>query len=195
MTMPTTMLSCCTTGVSSECNYLLRIRDLKERIDYIALETIPRLDEILAIRRALDFIPELSSGVPFWMSCLFPNEDESLPDGSSPERAIRTMLDPGPAKVVLWGVGIKLYQSVETRLLAAPAMRQRCVTCSERTSSRNGHHWCSTQTGQTERSATLATQQWEMPDNKYSRRENTVGSTACSSCCPGYNGKEGNGHR
>ncbi|KAL6866747.1 S-methylmethionine-dependent Homocysteine/selenocysteine methylase-like protein [Trichoderma novae-zelandiae] len=83
-----------------------RIPHIRQRITYIALETIPRLDEIIALRRALTAVPELSSGVPFWMSCLFPNEDENTPDGSSPEAIIRAMLDPALAEAVPWAVGI-----------------------------------------------------------------------------------------
>ncbi|TFB01327.1 hypothetical protein CCMA1212_006739 [Trichoderma ghanense] len=83
-----------------------RIPDVRRRITYIALETIPRLDEIVALRRALAAVPELSSGVPFWMSSLFPNEDDNTPDGSSPEAIIRAMLDPALAEAVPWAVGI-----------------------------------------------------------------------------------------
>lgn len=84
-----------------------RVPDVRRRITYIALETIPRLDEIVALRRALAAVPELSSGVPFWMSCLFPNEgDDNTPDGSSPEAVIRAMLDPSLAEAVPWAVGI-----------------------------------------------------------------------------------------
>jgi homocysteine S-methyltransferase len=81
------------------------IKDIKQRVQYIALETIPRLDEIISLRRALSAVPGLFPGVPFWISTLFP-QDENLPDGSSPEDAIRAMLDPSLAAAVPWGVGI-----------------------------------------------------------------------------------------
>ncbi|PON21407.1 homocysteine S-methyltransferase [Trichoderma gamsii] len=82
------------------------IEDIKQRVQYIALETIPRLDEVISMRRALSAVPGLYPGLPFWISSLFPNEDENIPDGSSPEDVIRAMLDPSLAKAVPWGVGI-----------------------------------------------------------------------------------------
>ncbi|KAJ6446941.1 Homocysteine S-methyltransferase [Purpureocillium lavendulum] len=82
------------------------IDNLASRIKYVALETIPRVDEIRAIRRALDTAPELAQR-PLWMSCLFPHADaDTLPDGASPEDAIRAMLDPDVAATQPWGVGI-----------------------------------------------------------------------------------------
>lgn len=82
------------------------IEDIKQRVQYIALETVPRLDEVISMRRALSAVPNLFPGLPFWISCLFPNEDEKIPDGSSPEDVLRAMLDPSLAKAVPWGVGI-----------------------------------------------------------------------------------------
>ncbi|KAJ4857081.1 homocysteine s-methyltransferase domain-containing protein [Trichoderma breve] len=82
------------------------IKDVRQRVRYIALETVPRLDEVVAMRRAMSAVPSLSSGVPFWISCLFPNEDENTPDGNSPAAVIRAMLDPSLAPAVPWGVGI-----------------------------------------------------------------------------------------
>lgn len=81
------------------------------RIGYVALETVPRVDEILAMRRALA-ATEALSGVPFWVSCLFPGDEGRLPDGSSVEEAVRAMLDPiavaeaAAAAPPAWGVGI-----------------------------------------------------------------------------------------
>lgn len=82
------------------------VKNIKERVQYIALETVPRLDEVLAMRCALSAVPGFFPGVPFWVSCLFPNEDENMPDGSSPQDIIRAMLDPHLAAAVPWGVGI-----------------------------------------------------------------------------------------
>lgn len=82
------------------------IQDIKQRVQYIALETVPRLDEVISMRRALSAVPNLFPGLPFWISCLFPNEDEKIPDGSSLEDVLRAMLDPSLAKAVPWGVGI-----------------------------------------------------------------------------------------
>ncbi|EFY87108.1 AdoMet-homocysteine methyltransferase [Metarhizium acridum] len=82
-----------------------RVQGLASRIGYISMETIPRADEIASMRRALDQVPELA-GVPFWMSCLYPGDNQRLPSGESPEAALRAMFDPRVAKSVPWGVGI-----------------------------------------------------------------------------------------
>ncbi|PNY26073.1 Homocysteine S-methyltransferase 1 [Tolypocladium capitatum] len=78
---------------------------VSSRAAYVALETIPRVDEIEAMRQALAAVPELSS-VPCWMSCVYPGDAEALPDGTAPEDAVRAMLDPDVATAVPWGVGI-----------------------------------------------------------------------------------------
>ncbi|CAG9940574.1 unnamed protein product [Clonostachys rosea f. rosea IK726] len=75
------------------------------RIGFVALETLPRVDEIAAVRRAIASVEELNS-VPYWVSALFPGEAETLPDGSSVEATVRAMLDPGVGPVRPWGVGI-----------------------------------------------------------------------------------------
>ncbi|OAQ67479.1 Homocysteine S-methyltransferase [Purpureocillium lilacinum] len=82
------------------------ITNLASRIQYVALETIPRVDEIRALRKAISAVPDLAIR-PFWMSCLFPHADaDTLPDGSSPEDAVRAMLGPGVASARPWGIGI-----------------------------------------------------------------------------------------
>lgn len=75
------------------------------RIGFVALETLPRVDEIAAVRRAIASVDGLRD-VPYWVSALFPGEAETLPDGSSVEAAVRAMLDPGVGLVRPWGVGI-----------------------------------------------------------------------------------------
>jgi homocysteine S-methyltransferase len=104
------------------------VRSVSSRVAYTALETIPRVDEIVAMRRALDAVPDLAR-VPFWMSCLYPGDDERLPSGETAEEALRGMLDPRLARCVPWGVGInctkvwkltallKLYEAAIERLL------------------------------------------------------------------------------
>ncbi|KAJ6779453.1 hypothetical protein PWT90_00758 [Aphanocladium album] len=83
------------------------VDDVRARVAYVALETVPRVDEIRAMRRALSACPALSS-LPCWISCLFPGDEDLplLPDGSSVETAVRAMLDPAVAPSSPWGVGI-----------------------------------------------------------------------------------------
>ncbi|CAM1506242.1 Fc.00g058830.m01.CDS01 [Cosmosporella sp. VM-42] len=82
-----------------------QIPNLASRVSHIALETIPRADEIVAMRHAISSVPELAS-LPFWMSILSPGEDMALPDGCSIENAILQILDPAIAPSVPWGIGI-----------------------------------------------------------------------------------------
>ncbi|KAI8224772.1 Homocysteine S-methyltransferase 1 [Colletotrichum sp. SAR 10_86] len=77
-------------------------------VGYVAIETIPRADEIKAIRQALDKTGVLAtdSALPFWIASLFPGDDERLPDGSSIKEAVAAMLSPEIAACRPWGIGI-----------------------------------------------------------------------------------------
>ncbi|GJC83387.1 homocysteine S-methyltransferase 1 [Colletotrichum liriopes] len=77
-------------------------------VSYVAVETIPRADEIKAVRQALDKSGVLATGnpIPFWIASLFPREDECLPDGSSIKEAVTAMLSPDVATSRPWGIGI-----------------------------------------------------------------------------------------
>ncbi|KAJ5573541.1 uncharacterized protein N7459_007968 [Penicillium hispanicum] len=77
--------------------------DLLARVQYVAFETLPRLDEVRAVRRAIR-----DSGItaPFWIACVFPREDELLPDGSSIAQVVQTAVAPMSNGLVPWGVGI-----------------------------------------------------------------------------------------
>jgi homocysteine S-methyltransferase len=65
-----------------------------ESISFVAFETIPLLLEIIAVREAMWMaqLSEPSKEVPFWISCVFPEEDLCLPDGSSVDRVVKAML-------------------------------------------------------------------------------------------------------
>lgn len=58
-------------------------------VDLVAFETLPRLDEVVAVRRVM----ESTQGKEYWISCVFPNQDESLPDGSEIMTLVKAMLD------------------------------------------------------------------------------------------------------
>ncbi|RYC58046.1 hypothetical protein CHU98_g8155 [Xylaria longipes] len=65
---------------------------LDSRVDFVAFETVSRLDEILAIRKLTTLLasqsPDATDAGPlertrFWISCVFPGSGQALPDGSS----------------------------------------------------------------------------------------------------------------
>lgn len=81
-----------------------------ERVRYVAFETLPRLDEIRAVRRA---IRTAGLNVPFWVACVFPDEEATLPDGSSIGQIVQAALAEMDGAAVPWGVGInctKIYK-------------------------------------------------------------------------------------
>jgi homocysteine S-methyltransferase len=73
---------------------------------FVAVETIPRVDEILALRVALARAHPGLASLPFWISCLFPGHAETLPDGSSVDAAVDAMLLPRPDAAMPWAIGI-----------------------------------------------------------------------------------------
>ncbi|CAI7676321.1 unnamed protein product [Penicillium manginii] len=77
--------------------------DLTSRIQYVAFETLPRLDEVRAVRRAIH-----DSGItaPFWIACVFPREDECLPDGSNVEQVVEASIAPIKGALVPFGIGM-----------------------------------------------------------------------------------------
>jgi homocysteine S-methyltransferase len=74
-------------------------------VDIIAFETLPLLDEVKAVRRAMKKLEKDGVEKPYWISCVFPSDLLSLPDGTNIEDLVVTMLDPtlGPLP---WGIGI-----------------------------------------------------------------------------------------
>ncbi|KAK8101977.1 hypothetical protein PG999_012351 [Apiospora kogelbergensis] len=79
------------------------VQGLMDRIAFVAFETVPRLDEVRAIRRAYQ---DANIGGKFWISCVFPGEGHCLPDGTSTEHAVKGMLAPLPGGSKPWGIGI-----------------------------------------------------------------------------------------
>lgn len=65
--------------------------DTISRLQFIAFETIPVLAEIRAVRRAIRTLS--LEATPFWISCVFPNDDAMLPDGNSVEAVVKAMLE------------------------------------------------------------------------------------------------------
>lgn len=110
-------------------SFVASVVNFRRRVAFVALETIPRVDEIKALRLAMASSSDLSSS-RFWISCLFPGEDGLLPDGTPAEDAVRAMFDPEIAGPVPWAVGInctkvwklgsllRQYESAIARMLA-----------------------------------------------------------------------------
>ncbi|KAI0123163.1 putative homocysteine S-methyltransferase, partial [Xylariales sp. AK1849] len=97
------------------------VEGLLQRVQYVALETVPRLDEIRALRKAV-----LSAGIsaPFWISCVFPGEGNALPDGSDVNQVIEAMLDPAIEGAIPWGIGINC-----TKIHKLPGLIGAFETC------------------------------------------------------------------
>ncbi|KAI0392895.1 Homocysteine S-methyltransferase [Xylariaceae sp. FL0594] len=91
------------------------IPNLERRVNYLAFETVPRLDEILAIRQVASLLSSQSQDAatasplgrtPFWISCVFPGADHTLPDGSSIDQVIQALLSAEHSGSIPWGIGI-----------------------------------------------------------------------------------------
>ena len=65
-----------------------------EDIDIVAFETLPRLTEITAARLVMQDLAADQLDKRFWISCVFPNDDNNLPDGSSVQTVVDAMLEP-----------------------------------------------------------------------------------------------------
>ncbi|KAH8706012.1 putative homocysteine S-methyltransferase [Talaromyces proteolyticus] len=77
---------------------------LSGRVAYIAFETLPRIDEIRAVRKAVHAVGLTS--IPFWISCVFPGKGKALPDGSSIEEITAAAIAPMRDGASPWGIGI-----------------------------------------------------------------------------------------
>lgn len=82
---------------------LFKSAEILDRVSFVACETLPRLDEISAVRTA---VAGFTTSKPCWIACVFPGEGDQLPDGSSIEQVVEAMLLPGESKIQPWGVGI-----------------------------------------------------------------------------------------
>lgn len=95
--------------------------DLVSRMQYVAFETLPRLDEVRAVRRVIR-----DSGIkaPFWISCVFPREDDCLPDGSSVEQVVQAAVAPLQDGLTPWGLGINC-----TKVHKLPGLVEKFGAC------------------------------------------------------------------
>jgi homocysteine S-methyltransferase len=73
-----------------------------DQIDLVAFETLPRIEEITAVRGSMQLLSGARRKL-FWISCVFPNDEEKLPDGSDVTDVVKAMLEqPDPNTRQLW---------------------------------------------------------------------------------------------
>lgn len=76
-------------------------------VDYVAFETIPVLEEVRAVRQVMGQFNGESHMKNWWISCVFPEEEMHIPDGTSIDGLIQAMLEEcGPCNPRPWGIGI-----------------------------------------------------------------------------------------
>jgi homocysteine S-methyltransferase len=110
---------------------------------------------------------DLTGPVPFWISCVFPGDDDvlALPDGTPVEEVVRAMLSVEVAGVTPWGIGINC-----TKVTKLPALVERyevIVRQMIRTGELSG--WPSLvlyPDGTNGEIYNTTTQKWEMPEGK-----------------------------
>jgi homocysteine S-methyltransferase len=72
--------------------------DCWKSVDLVAFETLPRLDEVRAVREVIERVNEevgKENEKEFWISCVFPGEGNCLPDGSRIGQVVEAMLGKG----------------------------------------------------------------------------------------------------
>jgi homocysteine S-methyltransferase len=77
-------------------------------VDIVAFETLPRLDEVRAVRRSM----QSASDKPYWIACVFPGEGESLPDGSSIKEVVKTAIS-GPQPPYAIGINCTKVEKLQ----------------------------------------------------------------------------------
>ncbi|KAK5096767.1 AdoMet-homocysteine methyltransferase [Lithohypha guttulata] len=82
-----------------------------DKVDIVAFETIPRLEEIRAVRTAANVNRHHKVFKPYWVTCVFPNDDDRLPDGSSIANVVKALLEEkqwedGVEMKTPWGIGV-----------------------------------------------------------------------------------------
>ncbi|KAL8911188.1 MAG: hypothetical protein Q9171_003594 [Xanthocarpia ochracea] len=76
-------------------------------IDFVSFETLPVLQEVQAVRRVMAKHNTAPHAKPWWISCVFPNDDLTLPDGSPVSAVVEAMLaNRGDEGQRPWGIGI-----------------------------------------------------------------------------------------
>lgn len=80
------------------------------RIDYVAFETIPLLEEIEGVRKSMGEVERVNGGEagskPFWITCVFPGEGNCLPGGTPVKQIVQAMLGKKADSPVPFGIGL-----------------------------------------------------------------------------------------
>lgn len=77
-----------------------------DEIDLVAFETVPLLDEVAAVREAMHCSTRERNSKKFWISCVFPGDDDVLPDGNSVEELVKIMLEEREDRTLPYAIGI-----------------------------------------------------------------------------------------
>jgi len=72
-------------------------------IEYVAFETLPRIEEVKAVRQVMDSLSEKDMK-QYWISCVFPGEGNTLPDESTILQVVEAMLEGEERKPM--GIGL-----------------------------------------------------------------------------------------
>ncbi|KAL8657767.1 MAG: hypothetical protein Q9226_001583 [Calogaya cf. arnoldii] len=76
-------------------------------VNYVSFETLPVLKEVQAVRRVMAKHNTTQHFREWWISCVFPNDDLTLPDGSPVSAVVEAMLtNRGDQGQRPWGIGI-----------------------------------------------------------------------------------------
>lgn len=92
---------------------------------YMAFETIPRYDEVIAIRKTMEESKRqglVDEPTQFSISCVFPGDDRvlALPDGTPVEDAVHALLSKDVSTAIPWMVGINC-----TKVSKLPALVEK----------------------------------------------------------------------
>lgn len=86
-----------------------------DRVDVVAFETIPRLGEVKAVRTAANVNRNTKMTKPYWVTCVFPGDDDRLPDGHSIEDVVGALFEDqkwhdGSPMATPWGIGVNCVE-------------------------------------------------------------------------------------
>lgn len=94
--------------------------DTWKSLSYVAFETIPRVDEIAGVREAMHAINSDDSGTtprPFWISCVFPDAEMRLADGTTVDMVVDAMLGAQEGADTPYAIGLNC-----TKVSKVPAL-------------------------------------------------------------------------